>query len=96
MRVVVRVRPGSSVRSVGGRWGDDDPPVLVVRVPERAVDGRANDAVVRLVAQALGVPPRAVVLSTGATSRTKHLDIDGVDTELAARLVALLAGPAGR
>jgi uncharacterized protein YggU (UPF0235/DUF167 family) len=41
-------------------------------------DGAANKALLRLVADACGVPPSAVVLEAGATSRTKRLRVEGV------------------
>lgn len=83
MRVTVRVRPGASRTRVGGSYGDD----LVVRVQERAVDGRATDAALRAVAEALGVPRRTVRLVSGATSRTKVFEIDRADPVALRRLL---------
>lgn len=91
MRVTVRVHPGARTTAVGGRFGDGDPPVLTVRVPAPAVDGRATRAVVDAVAAAFGVPRAQVTLRSGATARTKVLDVKGGDP---ARLEALLATPA--
>lgn len=51
--------------------------VLKVRVRAAPSDGEANDALCRLIARALGVPPRDVSLSTGATSRIKRLTVAG-------------------
>ena len=73
MRVAVHVHPGSKRAGVGGEHGG----ALVVRVAERAVDGKAT------------VPARQVSLVRGATSRSKLLDVDGADP---ARLTELLAG----
>ena len=73
MRVVIRVKPGSGRTVVGGRYDD----ALVVRVSERAVDGKATDAALRALADALGVRRADVRLVTGATSRTKIVEIDG-------------------
>jgi uncharacterized protein YggU (UPF0235/DUF167 family) len=70
---------------VGGRYGED---VLVVAVTEPAVDGRATSAALKAVARALGVPVRSVSLVSGATSRTKLLDVPD-DREL--RWTELLA-----
>jgi uncharacterized protein YggU (UPF0235/DUF167 family) len=43
-----------------------------------AVDGAANQALLRLIADELGVPRRSVRLVAGATGRTKVLAVDGV------------------
>lgn len=51
--------------------------VLKVRVRAAPTGGEANDALCRLIAKVFGVPPRAVVLSAGATSRIKRLTILG-------------------
>lgn len=69
----IRVRPGASRTAVGGAHGD----ALVVRVQERAVDGKATEAALRAVATALGVPRRAVRLVSGPTSRDKVLAVSG-------------------
>lgn len=75
MRVEVHVKPGSARSSVGGTHDG----ALVVRVTARAVDGKATAAVLVAVADALGVPPAAVTLVRGATSRRKLLEVDGAD-----------------
>jgi uncharacterized protein YggU (UPF0235/DUF167 family) len=51
--------------------------VLKVRVRAAPSGGEANDALCRLLANALGVPTRAVSLTAGATSRVKRLTIAG-------------------
>lgn len=84
MRLSIRVRPGSARTAVGGAHDD----ALVVRVTARAVDGRATEAALAAVAQAFGVPRRAVSLVTGTTSRTKVVDVDGADEATLARLLA--------
>jgi hypothetical protein len=38
LRVTVRVQPGASRAKVGGRYGDGEPPVLVVKVAARPVE----------------------------------------------------------
>ncbi|MDQ1288969.1 MAG: uncharacterized protein QG622_2535 [Actinomycetota bacterium] len=91
MRVTIRVKPGSGRTRVGGSHDG----ALVVAVGARAVDGLATDAALAAVADAVGVRRRDVTLVTGATSRTKVVDIaprgdDG--TELAQRVARLLTG----
>jgi uncharacterized protein YggU (UPF0235/DUF167 family) len=71
---------------VGGRYGAD---TLVVAVQAPAVDGRATRAALDAVAKAFGVPARDVTLVSGATSRTKVLELPGEPTE---RLQDLLGG----
>ena len=83
VRLTIRVKPGSGRTAVGGRYGD----ALVVRVGARAVDGQATEAALRALADALGVRRAALHLVTGATSRTKVVDVDG---DVSARVATLL------
>ena len=85
MRVTIRVHPGSRRPGVGGNHDG----ALVVRVRERAVDGRATEAALTAVAEALSVPRRTVTLVTGATARTKTLDIPTADPATLDRLLQL-------
>jgi uncharacterized protein YggU (UPF0235/DUF167 family) len=48
---------------------------LTVYVPERAVDGKANEAVTELLAAHLGVPRSRLELVSGATARLKRFRI---------------------
>jgi uncharacterized protein (TIGR00251 family) len=83
MRFAVRVRPGAGRTAVGGSHDG----ALVVRVSAPAVDGRATEAALAALASALGVRRRDVVLVTGATSRTKVVEVpDGLEDTMAALL----------
>lgn len=90
--LAVRVRPGASRTRVGGRYGDGPDAPLLVAVGARAVDGAATEAVLRAVADALGVRPHQVTLLRGATSRDKLLEIRHPPADLAQRIEALDAG----
>ncbi len=57
---------------MGGRYGDA---TLVVAVQAPAVDGRATAAALKALAKALGKPVREVTLVSGATSRTKLVEL---------------------
>lgn len=59
--------------------------VRVTAVPER---GKANAAVIALIAKALGVPKRNVEVVRGHTSRDKTISIDGVTRDEALRRLA--------
>ncbi len=67
--IAVKVKPGSRKGPLVevGSGGE-----LTIYVREPAVDGKANDAVVRLLAAHLGVPRSRVELVSGATSRQKR------------------------
>ena len=56
--------------------------VLFIRVTAPAVDGRANEAMRRLVADRLGVPKSAITIIRGHRSRDKVIEIDGVDESI--------------
>jgi uncharacterized protein YggU (UPF0235/DUF167 family) len=86
MRITIRVRPGSARPSVGGEHEG----ALIVRVSARAVDGKATEAALTAVAHSFGVRRSDVRLVSGATSRTKIVDIDADDPRL---LASLLAAP---
>ena len=88
--IEIRVRPGASRPKVGGAYGD--PPVLVVAVAARAVDGKATQAALRALAEALGLPRSRLSLVTGATSRTKVVAVEDPPGDLAARVAALRGG----
>ena len=90
MLLRVRVKPGARRAAVGGRHHTDDPlpDALIVSVKERAVEGRATEAVVEALAEALGVGRQQVRLVSGRRSRIKVVD---VPDECAGRAEQLLA-----
>ncbi|ULN45321.1 DUF167 domain-containing protein [Mycolicibacterium goodii] len=67
--VVVRVKPGSRKGPLV-ETGDDG--TLTIYVQERAVDGKANAAVTKLLAAHLGMPSGRLELASGATARLKR------------------------
>ena len=81
-RFNVRVQPRSSRNAVEGTHGD----ALRVRLTAPPVDGAANEALLAMLAEALGVPKRAVRIVGGETGRTKIVEVDGIDTGALTRL----------
>ena len=83
MDLQIRVRPRAGRNTI--EIGDDGQvTVRVTAAPER---GRANEAVVELLAKKLGVSKSSVTLVRGITSRDKVVRIDGVtDQEVRGRL----------
>jgi uncharacterized protein YggU (UPF0235/DUF167 family) len=90
VRILVRVKPGSSRTQVGGRYDGPSGPALVVAVAARAVEGQATKAVLQAIADAFGVRRSAVTLVRGATSRDKLLKVAGDEAETAAKLKKLI------
>lgn len=62
--------------------------VLRVRLSAAPVDGKANEALVRLLAEQLGVPRSHVRIRRGLTSRHKVVDVEGLEEEEALRLLS--------
>jgi uncharacterized protein len=77
----LRVSPGARRPGIAGRHGD----AWKVRVSAPPEDGRANDAVVKLLADRTGLPRRSVVIVSGHSSREKLVQMDGIDGREAER-----------
>ncbi len=90
-RIAIRLTPGAATDRIDGRDVDaEGRPVLKVRVRARPVEGEANEALIKLLAKALGVAKSAVVLQRGGQSRTKMIEVEGLsEGELKARLTDL-------
>jgi len=71
--VVVKVKPGSRK---GPLVETDDDGQLTVYVREPAVDGKANTAVIRVLAEHFGISRSHVELASGAGARVKRFRID--------------------
>ena len=84
MRVEVRVIPRAARNQILVRDG-----VLTLRVTAPPVDSAANEAVQETLAEACGVPKRAIRIVRGETSRTKTIEINGDETAVRQRLAAL-------
>ncbi len=84
----VKVVPRASKNLVTGIEGD----AIKIRLNAPPVDGKANDECVRFFAEFAGVPRARVRIVTGATSRIKVVEIEGMEQ---ADFERRLAQPAG-
>jgi hypothetical protein len=84
----VYVQPGATRAGIVGLHGD----ALKLRVTAPPEDGRANKAVVALLAEACGLAPSAVELVRGATSRRKQFRLSGLTEEELTRRVPAVSG----
>jgi uncharacterized protein len=86
-RLCVFVTPRSARPGIGDwRAGADGREALEVRVAEAPADGAANDAVVRLLAKALGISSSEVEIVSGYTSRNKRIATPFDGSEVIRRL----------
>jgi uncharacterized protein (TIGR00251 family) len=88
-RLRLRVSPGAGRSAIVGRHGD----AWKVRVTEAPEHGRANEAVVRLLAQTLAVPRDAVAIVSGHAARDKIVELTGVGPALIERRLASASAP---
>ena len=79
----LHVQPGAKKSECAGLHGE----ALKIRLAAPPVDGKANEALLRFLAQRLAIPRQQISLKSGQTSRQKVVEIESVAAE---RLVALL------
>jgi uncharacterized protein (TIGR00251 family) len=87
-RLRLRVAPGAAHAGVVGRHGE----AWKVRVAAPAEAGRANDAVVRLLAETLSLPRTSVTLVSGQGARDKIVELAGLDPGEIDRRMSSAAG----
>jgi hypothetical protein len=96
VRLSVHVTPGAREDAVAGWHGES----LRLKVRARPEKGRANEAVVRLLARLLDVPVSSLAVVRGATSREKVVEVAGLSRRELETLLARATGegrpPGGR
>ncbi len=87
VRLAVRLSPRASRNALDGVvTGADGRSALSVKLNAPPVDGAANEALIRFVAEALKLPKSSVAIRSGHTSRQKLLTIAGDAPEILRRL----------
>jgi len=86
MRFRVRLTPKGGRDAIDGWWTDGSGRALKARVAAPPEDGKANAALIGLLARALDVRKSDVRIASGAASRVKTVEVAGDDAALAARL----------
>ena len=90
MRLRLKVQPKARREGITGLTPDPDGMALKLSVGAPPEDGKANAAVIALLADELGVAKAAVSVVSGATDRRKLVEIRGDEIRLRAALDALL------
>jgi hypothetical protein len=86
----VQVQPRASRDAIEGEYAD----ALKIRLIAPPVDDRANEALVRLLAERLNVPLAAVRIVAGEKSRRKRVVVAGVKREQVLALLSAAKSPA--
>ncbi len=84
VRIRVRVQPRASRTEVTGEHDG----ALRIRVAAPPVEGEANEALVRFLSKRLRVAASRVTVVSGSASRTKQVEVEGVDAGDVARLLS--------
>ena len=79
--LTLHIQPGARKTEIAGRHGD----ALKIRLAAPPVDGKANEALLRFVAETLHLPKSSVALKSGQTSRRKVVEVTGATAEEIAR-----------
>ena len=89
--ISVRVQPRAARDEIAGQRAG----ALVVRLTAPPVEGRANDALCRLLAKRLGIGRTRVTILRGAGSRDKIVRVEGFSSAELARALEILPGEPG-
>jgi uncharacterized protein (TIGR00251 family) len=75
--LTLHVQPGAKQTNVAGLHGE----ALKIRLAAPPIEGRANEALLRFIANHFGVPLRNVELKQGGQSRHKRIAVSGSKVE---------------
>ena len=73
----IRLTPGAKRTGWQGLWNGTH---WRVSVRERAVDNKANEALIEFLAKEAGVPLKNITITHGQTCRQKQVEIVGIDS----------------
>jgi uncharacterized protein len=89
---LVKVQPGASRASVVGVEGD----FLKVRLAAPPIDGKANQALIEVLAEKLDVPKSCVRIRSGLSSRKKVVEVKGCSEQRFRDFLSILEHSLGR
>jgi uncharacterized protein (TIGR00251 family) len=84
----LRIQPKAARTELVGLHGD----AIRIRLSAPPVDGAANEALLKFLADKLSVPLRAVRLTAGEASRSKVVTVTGIDLQHVAERLDLQRG----
>ena len=78
VRLAVQIQPNARKTEVVGEQGD----ALKLKLQAAPIEGKANEALVRYLAEVLAVPRSRVSIAHGLTNKRKLIDVEGVTPEV--------------
>jgi uncharacterized protein (TIGR00251 family) len=84
-RLALKINAGAKRTQFAGRHGD----AWKLRVASPPVDGKANAAILKFIAQIAGVRASEITIISGQTSSTKLLEIEGIDADSMNRAILM-------
>ncbi|MDR2350947.1 MAG: DUF167 domain-containing protein [Deltaproteobacteria bacterium] len=97
VRLNVKVCPGSSRDSFSGTFDGDPKSEIKINLAAPPVDGKANRALVRFLAEKMGLRNSDVTIERGLSSRKKTVKMEGADeAAVMETLKSLMAGEGGK
>jgi len=88
VRIAILVQPRASRSELAGPHGE----ALKIRLAAPPVDGAANEALIRFLAETLGVPRAALTITSGQGGRRKSVAVTGLSAAEVARLLKVGTG----
>ena len=88
MSFAVRVQPRASKSVVAGELDG----VLKIRLAAPPVEGRANEELIRLLAELFDAPRQRIAILSGQSSKNKVVSISGISVDEAERILAKALG----
>lgn len=87
MKLIVHLTPKASHTKIEG-WAMDAKGQKILRVKVTAIpeDGKANEALIKLLSKTLDLPQSKISLTHGAIARIKQLEIDGKTEDVEKKL----------
>lgn len=76
IRIEVKVEPRSSRKEIAGVMENG---VLKVKLTAPPVEGEANEQLIEVIADAVGVRRSSVAITRGLSSKRKTVEIEGID-----------------
>ncbi len=83
--IQVHATPRASKNQIQGLHGD----AVKIRLQAPPVDGKANETLIKFLAETLGLPHRQITLLSGQTSRQKRLCIQSLTAQQVAKMLNL-------